>query len=132
MTLYLGVFSDDGAEVEGWVFGHYSDFGYFRDTVASHVDASLYPLLMEHHDCDGSWEVRYIPDLRRELNEIASLFRVLPPVEIDGAFEHTVEYRVGAMSLYDAFHNVDGENIFQALDELCQVALAAERPIEFQ
>jgi hypothetical protein len=38
----------------------------------------------------------------------------------------------GADSLYDCFHNVDGENLFEALLELCKVAKEHGRPITFE
>ena len=34
-------------------------------------------------------------------------------------------------SLYDCFHNVNGENLFAALLELCNVAKHHQRPITF-
>ena len=109
--------------------GHYSDFGCFRDTIARHLDASRYPTLMEHSDCDGEWTLAEIPALERELREIGTAFQRLPPEEPAGAFDHTAEYRQGAGSLYDCFHNVDGENLFDALLELCAVAKEHGRPI---
>jgi hypothetical protein len=111
--------------------GHYSDFGCFRDTIARHLDATRYPTLMEHSDCDGQWSLAEIPSLERELREIGSAFRGVPPQEPVGAFEHTAEDREGATSLYDCFHNVSGENLFEALLELCQVAKEHGRPITF-
>ncbi len=131
MSLYLAIF--DGAEdVAGWVFGHYSDFGYFRDTVAKQLKAADYPVLMTHSDCDGDWPVAQLPALRGELEAIASAFRHLPPVEPTGAFEHTAENRKQARSLYDCFHNVDGENIFEALIALCDEGIRRSKPIVFQ
>jgi len=32
MSLYLTIFDGD-EEVTGWVFGHYSDFEYFREAL---------------------------------------------------------------------------------------------------
>jgi hypothetical protein len=58
-------------------------------------------------------------------------FKKLPPQEPQGAFEHTAEYRTGAKSLYDCFHNVNGENLFEALLELCAVAREHKQPITF-
>ena len=42
-----------------------------------------------------------------------------------------LEYRVGAGSLYDCFHNVNGENLFEAILKLCGVAREHGRPITF-
>ena len=103
--------------------GHYSDFGCFRDTIAHHLDATRYPILLQHSDCDGEWGVTEIPALQQELHEIGSRFRELAPEEPTGAFEHTAQYRVGAKSLYDCFHDVNGENLFEALLELCSAAV---------
>lgn len=111
--------------------GHYSDFGCFRDTIARHLDSSSYPTLMLHSDCDGEWPIAEIPRLEEELREIGAAFRKLPPEEPSGAFEHTAENRVGAESLYDCFHNVDGENLFEAILQLCDTARKHERPITF-
>jgi hypothetical protein len=122
---------DDPEEIAECNVGHYSDFGCFRDTIERHLDASRYPVLMEHSDCDGEWTLAELPSLERALQEIASAFRKLPPEEPVGAFEHTAEYRVGAGALYDCFHNVSGENLFEALLNLCSVAREHNRPITF-
>lgn len=131
MSLYLTIFDGDD-EVAGWVFGHYSDFGYFRDKIAEVTDARNYPTLMDHSDCDGAWEVSAVRSLRDELERLGEIFRALPPEEPVGAFEHTREYRRGAATLYDCFHNVDGENVFAALLALCDTSIRTSRPILFQ
>jgi hypothetical protein len=136
MGLCLHVFGpadgdDDPEEIAECDVGHYSDFGCFRDTIARHLDARRFPTLMDHSDCDGEWSLADIPVLERELREIGAAFKRLPPVEPQGAFEHTAEYRAGAKSLYDCFHNVNGENLFEALLELCAVARQHQRPITF-
>jgi hypothetical protein len=38
----------------------------------------------------------------------------------------------GARSLYECFHNVDGENLFGALITLAREGIRAKRPISFQ
>ena len=131
MSLYLTVFKG-GEEVEGWVLGAYSTFGCFRDTVDRLLGSSDYPTLMDHSDCDGEWAIAEIPTLISELKAIGDAFRGLPPEEPVEGFEHTAEYRRGAKTLYECFHNVDGENLFDAMRGLCEVALAAQRPILFQ
>ncbi len=137
MGLCLHVFEprtsddEDAEEIAECDVGHYSDFGCFRDTIAAYLDASRHPVLMEHSDCDGEWTLAEIPTLERELAEIATAFKKLRPEEPVGAFEHTAEYRVGAKSLYDCFHNVSGENLFEALLELCRVARQHKLPITF-
>ena len=131
MSLYLAIFDGD-EDVAGWVFGHYSDFGYFRDTISTKLSATDYPILMTHSDCDGEWPVVQLPALRQELETIAAAFRRLPPEEPKKAFEHTAENRRGAGSLYDCFHNVDGENLFEALAALCDEGIQRKQPIVFQ
>ena len=131
MSLYLAIYEDD-QDVAGWVFGHYSDFGCFRDTIAAKLRSADYPTLMTHSDCDGEWSVAQLPVLRSELEAIAIAFRILPPEEPKGAFEHTAANRRGATSLYDCFHNVDGENIFAALIALCDEGIKRNQPIVFQ
>ena len=130
MSLYLAIF--DGEEETGWVFGHYSDFGCFRDTIAAKLRAQVYPTLMAHSDCDGEWPAHELPTLRLELETIAAAFRKLPPEVPRDAFEHTAANRQGARSLYECFHNVDGENVFEALTALCDEGIRRNRPIIFQ
>lgn len=131
MSLYLTIFDGD-EEITGWVFGHYSDFGYFRDVIAARLEAGDFPTLMTHSDCDGEWTVEALPRLRQELQHIGERFRQMPPEQPQGAFEHTADYRRAARSLYDCFHNVDGENVFEALIALCDEGIQRQRPILFQ
>lgn len=121
----------DPEEIAECDVGHYSDFGCYRETIARHLDARRFPVLMDHSDCDGEWTLAEIPALERELREIGDAFKRLPPAEPQGAFEHTVGFRVGAKSLYDCFHNVNGENLFEAILALCGVARQHKRPITF-
>jgi hypothetical protein len=131
--LYLCIFSEgeDDEEIAGWQLGHYSDFGCFRDTIARRLGMSDFPILMEHSDCDDEWSVTELPGLIMELETIGAKFQALPPEELKGAFEHTAEYREGARSLYECFHNVDGENLFAALIALAHEGIRAKRPISF-
>jgi len=137
MGLYLCVFgsraiNDGGAkELAACDVGHYSDFGFFRDTIARHVGRANYPVLMDHSDCDGEWTVAELPRLRAELEEISAVFQKLPPAAPVGAFEHTAEYREDATSLYDCFHDVNGTNLFEALIDLCDIGVQYGRPITF-
>jgi len=68
---------------------------------------------MAHSDCEGEWTLAEIPKLERELVEIEAAFKRLPPEEPQGTFEHAAEYREGARSLYDCFHEVNGENLLR-------------------
>jgi len=119
VSLYLGLFDGD-TEVAGWCFGHYSDFGCFRDVVASVADQARYPVLMGSSDCDSHWSPQQQRDLIDELAELAEIFRSHPPRPLKEAFEHTEDLRSNAKTLYDCFHNVDGENVFEALTALCR------------
>ena len=118
--------------MNGWVLGHYSDFGCFRDIIAEALDGARYPLLMTHEDCDGEWLPEELPRLRAEVLSIAKELQKLPPRELTDAFEHTTRWRRGARNLYECFHNVDGENLFDALAALCDEGIGANLPIKFQ
>jgi hypothetical protein len=133
MGLYLCIFTENQEDELGACdVGHYSDFACFRDTIARHMRAADFPILLAHSDCDGQWAAGELPALVRELETIAAEFRSLPPEEPKGAFEHTAEYRACAKSLYDCFHEVNGENLFEALITLCRQAISSQRPISFQ
>jgi hypothetical protein len=131
MSLYLCIF-DGEDEVTGWVLGHYSDFGCFRDVITAKLGAGDYPTLMLHSDCDGEWSPQDLRTLRSELQAIAERFRRLPTETPSGAFEHTAGFRRDANSLYDCFHNVDGENLFEALIALCDEGIQKNRAVLFQ
>jgi immunity protein 70 of polymorphic toxin system len=121
----------DPEELAACDVGHYGDFGWFRETIARHVNRDDFPTLMLHSDCDGEWTLADIPLLETELRDIGSRLRQLPPEEPVGAFEHTADYRAGAQSLYDCFHDVNGENLIEALLGLCAAARQHGRPITF-
>ena len=112
--------------------GQYSDFGFFRDTIQRQLGAEQFPVLITHSDCDGEWTVKELPGLMRELETNSGKFRMLPAEEPADDFEHTAEYREGAKSLYDCFHDVQGTNLFESLISLCQEGSEAQRPILFQ
>jgi hypothetical protein len=130
MSLYLTLIDGD-EEVEGWVFGHYSDYAYFCDVVRIRVQHDC-PTLLRHSDCDGEWTVEQLPALRAELEAIGRRFRQLPPEHPVDRFEHTAKHRCGARSLYDCFHNVDGENVIEALMVLCDEGIRRRLPILLQ
>lgn len=122
---------DDPEELAECDLGPYSDFGCFRDTVVRHLDARLFPVLLQHSDSEGEWTLAEIPALERELGEIAAAFKRLPPEDLGESFEHTREQRRQATSLYECFHTVEGDNLFEALLELCLIAKESGRPITF-
>jgi hypothetical protein len=84
---------DEPEELASCDVGHYSDFAYFRDSIARHLEAKQYPTLMTHSDGDGEWTVAEIPILQRELLDIGREFQKRKPEQPVGAFEHTAEYR---------------------------------------
>ncbi len=130
MSLYLGVFDGD-REIEGWVFGHYSDFGAFRDSVRR-LAGEGFPVLLAVSDAVATWSPSDCATLRGELAEIRKKLSSQPPLEFENAFEHTLQLRKGASAAADCFHNVDGENVFDALDTLCALAIKVGHPIVFQ
>jgi hypothetical protein len=131
VSLYLAIFDKD-KEIAGWVFGHYSDFGYFRETIAAKFQAGQFPVLMNHSDCDGEWSISELPQLQAELRLISDQFKKLPAEAPKNAFEHNKGRWSNANSLYDCFQNVDGENIFEALIILCDEGIQKNMPILFQ
>lgn len=134
MGLYLCIFDDDGEDVAACDVGHYSDFGAFRDMIAATIPDAIvrYPLLMQHSDCDGEWAAEDLLSLKKELQEIGEDFKARPAVRIRGAFEHVAHCRDGATSLYQCFHTVDEENLFEALIDLCNRGIELKKPISFQ
>ena len=134
MGLYLCIFDDEGEDVAGCDVGHYSDFGAFRDMIAAKIPKALarYPLLMQHSDCDGEWAHEELPSLKEELQEIGSHFKALAPVPIIEAFEHVAHCRDGETSLYECFHDVNEENLFEALINLCDRGIELRKPVVFQ
>lgn len=136
MGLCLHVFGDcasedeDPEEIAECDLGPYANFDHFRATVARHLDASRYPVLMEHSNSEGEWVLGEIPALERELREIATAFKKLPPEESSG-FADDIEGNANAESLYDCFHSCEGENLFEALIELGRIARQHRRPITF-
>jgi len=101
MGLNLCIFTEDQEdEIASVAIGPYSDFGYFRDTIARHLKARDFPVLMTHSDCDGEWTVEQLLELMLELEPLRQ-FLTLPPEQPRGAFEHTAAYRQDAKSLYN-------------------------------
>lgn len=127
----VDVSEEEPEEVGECDIGPYSAFGVFRDTIARHLIPEGYPVLLNHSDCDGEWSLTDIQELEEELRDIAAEFKKLPPEPVGPAFDHTAKYRIQAKSLYDCFHNVSGENLFEALLNLCATATRYKRPITF-
>ncbi len=137
MGLCLHVFSgelsedDEPEEIAECDLGPYSYFAHFRESIGRNLGAQRFPTLMGHSDCDGEWSLEELPALERELREIATEFRGLPIDAARDALGYLSENPHGPPSLYDCFHNTSGENLFEALLELCRIARMHRQPITF-
>lgn len=140
MGLYLCVFADDETddELEGVEVGGYDDFDGLRQQIADRLEGgawgSRFPLLMNHHDADGTWGVAVLADLETELATIAAEFRRQPPVAFPAGWQTEVARALGLspVSLADSFVDVDGEPLLVRLIELVQVARGHAVPLWFQ
>ena len=84
MGLYLCIFDQNGDDICGVEVGLYSYFGEFRDLVSKFTNKDFLsrvlkrkskfslPMttLLNHSDCDGSWNVDECVHLKMELQEI--------------------------------------------------------------
>jgi hypothetical protein len=137
MGLYLCVFDGDD-EVDGIDVGAYSDWGRFVETVVRELEGGTpgakYPTLTLHSDCDGQWSPEECSVLARDLGEIASAFRKMPPVGPSDGWQAQVAKQFGLRfeSLYDCFFDVDAENLLDRLKGLAAVARRIDRPVLFQ
>ena len=137
MSLYLCMFQDDD-EVDGVALGAYSDFGNFRDTVATALEGgrvgSRFPVLMLHSDCDGEWSVDDCRKLEIELETISAELKVQPPRKLFSEWQQGVAKRIGLnpTNLYDCFMDVDGEPLLERLLDLARLAQRRGLPIVFQ
>ncbi|UCD58264.1 MAG: hypothetical protein JSV16_03890 [Candidatus Hydrogenedentota bacterium] len=137
MGLYLCVFRGD-EEIDGVEVGSYDDFGFFRDAVRDHLEAgqtgTLFPVLMLHSDCDGSWSPHQAKQLVGELRTISESFSTIEPVDFNSDWQRDVAKLVGLRprSLKDCFIDVDGEPLIERIIELCETAIHEGLPILFQ
>lgn len=88
MGLYLCVFDENGDDIRGVEVGLYNYFEAFRSTVSKYTNKGLVskvlnrkskfslPMttLLNHSDCDGSWNVDECAQLKLELQEIKQVF----------------------------------------------------------
>ena len=75
MGPYLCIFSEDEEDELGACgVGHYSDFGYFRDTIARPMKADDFSVLMTHSDSGGEWTVDQFLSAARDF----IMLRLLP------------------------------------------------------
>ena len=137
MGLYLAIF-DDGEEIEGVEVGTYDDFGSFRDTVVTGLEAgeagSRFPTLIYHSDSEGEWTPEQAAFLEAELRIIANEFAAMPPVTLPGGWKSHVAKILGIRpkNLYDCFFDVDGEPLLERLIGLVELSQQRNLPILFQ
>ncbi len=137
MGLYLCIFDGDD-ELDGVEVGAYSDFDFFRTAVTELVEegaaGSKCPTLVLHADSDGEWSAVECEKLKRELAGISERFSALPPVEFRADWQKHLGKLLGLKptSLYDSFIDVDGEQLLERLQQLCDVAIQSNQPILFQ
>jgi hypothetical protein len=139
MGLYLCIF-DGEEELEGVEVGSYSDFGFFRKTVAQMLEdgkqGSKYPALQEHSDSDGEWIPNQCNVLVDELNEIGEAFKRLPPIKFEPNTWQSERIQSGEISLpknlYESFFDVNDEPLIGRIIELAKISQEKRLPILFQ
>ncbi len=137
MGLYLCVFDGEG-ELDGVEVGHYADFNALRDYVVRELEdevaGSKFPVLIMHSDSDGEWSVQDVRRLIVELNEIAALLKVRPPVSFSSEWKGRVAKSIGLhpKNAFESFFDIDGEFLVERLIGLADVAIKANAPVIFQ
>ena len=91
-------------------------------------------ILLNHSDCDGSWNVDECVHLKMELQEIKQIFINEPPdlsiIELkQDIFKF---YGVKPENLFECFIDSDCEFLIDRLIQLCDLAIQENRPIIFQ
>lgn len=137
MGLYLTVF-DDEDELDGVEVGTYADFDVLREAVVNNLEGraagSRFSTLILHSDCDGQWSPSEAMALEKELREISSRFRELPPIPLNSDWQQQIAkiFGIELRSLYDCFFDVDGEPLLERLIGLALLSQAKNLPILFQ
>lgn len=138
MGLYLCVFDDDEEELEGVEVGNYADFDVFRTTISNRLEGGVYGsrfhTLMMHSDCDGEWSPDEAHKLSAELKTIARELSAFAPIPLGDGWKKSVArmYGLSPKSLDECFFDVDGESLFDRLQQLCSVSIERGLPILFQ
>ncbi len=137
MGLYLCIFDAD-EDAEGVDIGAYSDFDFFRSIITEELEAgqpgAKFPTLILHSDCDGEWSVGGCAALEKELKEIATSLKKLPPRPFNAVWQRAVGKSQGLKpeNLLECFIDVDGEPLVSRLILLCRMAQERNMPISFQ
>ena len=148
MGLYLCIFDQDGADLCGVEVGLYRYFEEFRGRVSQYTNKGIIskllrrnnkftlPMatLLNHSDCDGSWNVDECAQLKMELEEIKKVFTQEPPdfsiIELkQDIFKF---YGITPKNLFECFVDSDCEFLIDRLIDLCNLAMQTNRPIMFQ
>lgn len=137
MGLYLCVF-DGEEDVDGIDVGAYGDWNDFIKAIIVHgengVRGSRFPVLTLHSDCDGQWSPLECIELERACDEIERIFTTLPAAPSREGWQAQLAKQLGLRfeTLRDCFFDVDGENLFERLRGLAQLARKIDGPILFQ
>lgn len=148
MGLYLCIFDENGDDIRGVEVGLYKYFEAFRSTVSKYANKGLIaqflnrkgqfslPMttLLNHSDCDGSWNVDECTQLKKELEEIKQVFIKEPTdssiIELkQDIFKY---YGIKPKNLFECFVDSDCEFLIDRLIELCDLAIQTNSSIMFQ
>ena len=139
MGLVLCVYEgrEFGDDLDGFQVGSYSDFGAWRDFIATKLEGgrwgSRFPTIMMHSDCDGEWSPEDCIALKRELAAIRDEMARLPVVPFHSAWQRQVadEFGLRQQRTLDCFINVDCETLVDVIERLAELAMRLGRPITF-
>ena len=134
MGLCLCVFTEEGEgedEHAASDIGSYADFGAFRQAVARYLEASDFPVLLLHSDCDGEWTVEELPALIKELDAIAAAFDRLPRALYVPSTNPSVSVPADASTLSECYVDVQGEKLVDSIRRLARTGLEFRCPISF-
>lgn len=148
MGLYLCVFDENMDDIRGVEVGLYEYFETFRITISKYTKKGLVPkvfkrkskfslpmtILLNHSDCDGSWNADECVQLKLELQEIKQVFTNEPPdlsiIELkQDIFKF---YGIKPENLFECFIDSDCEFLIDRLIDLCDLAIQMNKPIMFQ
>ena len=148
MGLYLCIFDEDGEDICGVEVGLYRYFEQFRNLISKYTNKGLgskilkrkskftLPMttLLNHSDCDGSWNVDECVQLKMELQEMKQVFMNEPPdlsiIELKQDIFKL--YGIKPENLFECFIDSDCEFLIDRLIGLCDLAIQENRSIMFQ